>query len=272
MFAKFLAWLKTFFKVTTPLLPPAAAAPIKPAQPTPPPFVSLKKGDTGEFVSKMQTVLRLLGYTVALDGIFGDETETALKAFQKDNHIGQTGVLGPQTYAALDKARVIPQVPTPPASADEIVPDHTYASPNYDPSSRAKIDHIVLHNTEGTVSSAISRFMNSAEQVSAHYIIGRDGKVTKMVQEAYTAWHSGNWVMNHRSIGIEIEAGGGTGTGMTDVQHLRVIDSVKIIMKKYGVGIANILPHRDCVATSCPGSIWPNDDVFSAWKKAHLPN
>jgi N-acetyl-anhydromuramyl-L-alanine amidase AmpD len=259
--AKLWAWLVDFFKPSAPVLPSPTP------QPTSPPVPAiLKKGDEGQAVTNMQTKLVALGYKVEIDGIFGDESEVALKAFQKDNHIGRTGALGPQTYAALMSAKPMPM----PLPNSIIVPDVTLVSPNYSNFREHAVDRIILHNTEGTVASAVGRFMNASEQVSAHYIIGRDGKITKMVQEGYTAWHSGDRSVNHRSIGIEIEAGGGTGTGMTPSQEICVINAVRLLQKNYQISRAGVLPHRDIVATNCPGSIWPTDANFEAWKTAHL--
>ena len=49
---------------------------------------------------------------------------------------------------------------------------------NYTQDARGASDvrWIVIHTTEGTASSALNRFKNPAEEVSAHYLIKRDGK------------------------------------------------------------------------------------------------
>ena len=49
----------------------------------------LKKGDKGEEVKKLQT---LLGVTA--DGDFGNKTDEAVKQFQKDNGLVVDGILG----------------------------------------------------------------------------------------------------------------------------------------------------------------------------------
>lgn len=76
-------------------------------------------------------------------------------------------------------------------------------SPNFndrDPS--VKIDAIVIHTTEGSVEEAIAWFQNPESQVSAHFVIAPDGRVTQMVPLAKRAWHATYY--NHRSIGIEV--------------------------------------------------------------------
>lgn len=82
------------------------------------------------------------------------------------------------------------------------------AKENFGPANRPldeAIDMVIVHDIEGPASSAISIFQDPARQVSTHYIVGRDGKITQMVREHNVGWHAGNRGINHRSIGIETE-------------------------------------------------------------------
>ena len=54
--------------------------------------------------------------------------------------------------------------------------EFTTATGNYD-ESRLPIDTIVIHSTVGTVQSAINRFGTKGTRVSAHYIVGNEGKL-----------------------------------------------------------------------------------------------
>lgn len=68
---------------------------------------TLKRGDVGEEVEKLQTALHELGYDLGkpgIDGKLGPITEKAIKAFQEANGIIANGVVGPDTLAALEKA------------------------------------------------------------------------------------------------------------------------------------------------------------------------
>ena len=65
------------------------------------PTATLKLGDHGNAVKQLQRALRSLGYTTAIDGVFGASTERALIAFQTAHHLSPDGVLGPTTRAAL---------------------------------------------------------------------------------------------------------------------------------------------------------------------------
>lgn len=62
----------------------------------------LKRGSSStQQVKELQAYLIGWGYTVAVDGDFGAKTETALRAFQRDAHIGIDGQAGPVTRAKL---------------------------------------------------------------------------------------------------------------------------------------------------------------------------
>lgn len=68
----------------------------------------LRRGDKGDSVKDLQKKLISLGYPLpkyGADGDFGKETETAVKAFQQDNGLVADGIVGKDTYAALDKAK-----------------------------------------------------------------------------------------------------------------------------------------------------------------------
>ena len=65
---------------------------------------NLHRGDRGEDVRELQNELRKKGYfTVAPDGIFGEITLNAVKAFQKDFVGVIDGIAGPLTREALEK-------------------------------------------------------------------------------------------------------------------------------------------------------------------------
>lgn len=65
------------------------------------PTVVLKKGSTGTGVKWLQWELNEAGYSVTVDGDFGDATYTALVAFQKSAKLTVDGKCGPATRKAL---------------------------------------------------------------------------------------------------------------------------------------------------------------------------
>ena len=65
----------------------------------------LIKGDFGEEVKKLQSNLISLGYScgaAGADGSFGNGTENAVKAFQKDNNLVVDGIFGKASKAKMD--------------------------------------------------------------------------------------------------------------------------------------------------------------------------
>jgi hypothetical protein len=79
----------------------AAAPPPADEQPAPKPAptagaVVVKRGDRGTAVRQVQSALG-----IAVDGVFGAQTEQAVKRFQKRRGIAVDGVVGPDTRDAL---------------------------------------------------------------------------------------------------------------------------------------------------------------------------
>lgn len=77
------------------------------------------------------------------------------------------------------------------------------------------ISLIVLHYTGmESAEAALERLCDEAAEVSCHYLIARDGGVTRLVPEEMRAWHAGHgrWGgrddVNSRSIGIELDNDG----------------------------------------------------------------
>ncbi len=61
----------------------------------------ISNGDRGEDVRTLQTKLQDRGYTANLDGIYGSETEGAVRNLQADQGIAVDGIAGPDTNNAL---------------------------------------------------------------------------------------------------------------------------------------------------------------------------
>lgn len=65
---------------------------------------TLRRGNTGAYVTLLQTKLEYLGYDLGkygIDGDFGSATLAAVKAFQKDHGLEVDGVVGKATWQAL---------------------------------------------------------------------------------------------------------------------------------------------------------------------------
>lgn len=73
-------------------------------------------------------------------------------------------------------------------------------------------DLVVIHYTAmASMAEARARLCDPAHEVSAHWLVGRDGQVEQLVSEGLRAWHAGAGAwggvtdVNSRSIGIELD-------------------------------------------------------------------
>ncbi len=63
---------------------------------------SLRRGSRGDLVTTLQKRLKTWGYyTGNVDGIFGSQTEQAVKYFQRKNGLAVDGIVGPATAKAI---------------------------------------------------------------------------------------------------------------------------------------------------------------------------
>lgn len=89
----------------------------------------LKNGMEGEDVKILQTNLIRLGYDLGrwgADGDFGDMTEMAIKAFQKDKKLKETGVVDEETRKTIEKAMASLDTPISNPKQVEIVGGNCY--------------------------------------------------------------------------------------------------------------------------------------------------
>ncbi len=125
------------------------------------------------------------------------------------------------------------------------------------------IDRVIIHDIEGSYSSAINWFQNPAAKVSAHYVLrSSDGQITQMVREKDVAWHIACW--NNRSIGLEHEGYASQNGWYTDPMYRASAALVRNICNKYGIpkDRTHIVGHNEVSAlTGCtdhtdPGPRW----------------
>ena len=60
-----------------------------------------QRGTKGPLAAAIQAALCEAGHTLDIDGEFGENTENALREYQKKNGLEVDGVVGPATYAKL---------------------------------------------------------------------------------------------------------------------------------------------------------------------------
>ncbi|MGG6432665.1 peptidoglycan-binding domain-containing protein [Anoxybacillus sp. D401a] len=63
---------------------------------------TLREGNRGQAVKDLQLMLKYVGYSVSVDGVYGSETEKYVKDFQKSVGLQADGIAGKNTYNALN--------------------------------------------------------------------------------------------------------------------------------------------------------------------------
>jgi len=144
---------------------------------------------------------------------------------------------------------------------------------------------IVIHISEGTLSSADAWFNNEAANVSAHYCVGRVGEIHQYVSEEDTAYHAGSpvnptWRLlrprvnpNFYTIGIEHE--GRAQDPWDDAQYAASAGLVAEIAERWSIPIDadHIVMHREIRASkTCPGYVFSREKLLSLIRPLDAPN
>lgn len=115
------------------------------------------------------------------------------------------------------------------------------------------IDRIVIHYTATLASArnnAIYFSRNKRQRFSAHYFVDDiTDEIYQSVAEGDTAWHAGNWLMNRRSVGIEVVS---AGEDYSEVEAGKLAWLVQTLMKRYGISEGGVIRHHDVTGKICP--------------------
>ncbi len=132
-------------------------------------------------------------------------------------------------------------------------------SPNCSCRNGASIDKIVLHCTEGSLASAVAEFQKAdGRQVSAHYVIDRNGDIYQMVSDSDRSNHCMG--ANQNSIGIEHVAG--ETDPLTAPQAAASAALIRWLLQQYHIPRTNIFGHDFAPGYSRPGGTSCPDHLF----------
>lgn len=127
-----------------------------------------------------------------------------------------------------------------------------------------KANYVIIHFTaQDSVQQTIRTFTIKSTEVSAHYVIGKDGKVYHMVNDYLRSNHAGvgKWGgvtdMNSISLGIEIDNNGSE--PFTDLQVKSLLQLLAQLKKTYNIPTANFIGHQDFAPKRKPdpGPLFP---------------
>ncbi len=113
-----------------------------------------------------------------------------------------------------------------------------------------KPNFVIIHHTaEGACDSALRIFTMPRTQVSAHYVICKDGTIHHMLNDYLRAWHAGaaKWGnvtdVNSISIGIELDNNGFE--PFSTIQINSLLQLLKKLKKDNNIPAANFIGHAD---------------------------
>jgi N-acetylmuramoyl-L-alanine amidase len=130
-----------------------------------------------------------------------------------------------------------------------------------------KPNFVILHHTaQNSCEQTLKTFTTTSTQVSAHYVICKDGTTHHMLNDYLRAWHGGisKWGnttdINSTSIGIEIDNNGFE--PFTDAQINSLLTLLGALKKTHNIPAANFIGHSDIAPTR---KVDPN--VHFPWKR-----
>lgn len=140
-----------------------------------------------------------------------------------------------------DLANTIRQTPVNPAGQEFVgTTNFGLRKPNY----------VIIHHTaQNSTEQTLKTFTIPKTQVSAHYVIGRDGVVYHMLNDYLRAWHGGvaKWGnatdINSSSIGIELDNNGFEPFAQPQISSLLTV--LANLKKTHAIPEANFIGHSD---------------------------
>lgn len=155
-------------------------------------------------------------------------------------------------YAATNKAykrevkslsAVLKAEPAP----DSLPPAYWAGTTNF---GLRKPNYVIIHHTaQGSCEQTLATFTRQASQVSAHYVICKNGTVHHMLNDYLRAWHAGasqwggNTDINSSSIGIEIDNNGAE--PFTEAQITSLLRLLGRLKKDYAIPAPHFIGHSD---------------------------
>jgi len=129
-----------------------------------------------------------------------------------------------------------------------------------------KPNYVIIHFTaQDSVQQTLQTFTIVKTQVSAHYVVGKDGKIYHMLNDYLRAWQAGlsKWSsitdMNSCSIGIELDNNGNEPFAPAQIKSL--LSLLAYLKKTYNIPTANFIGHQDIAPLRKP-----DPGPFFPWK------
>ncbi len=175
---------------------------------------------------------------------------------------------------AKDLAATLMKQPLQVVANDSVkVPEYWAGTVNFN---MRKPNFVILHHTaQDSCGQTLRTFTLTRTQVSAHYVICKDGTISQMLNDYLRAWHGGvsRWGnvtdINSVSIGIEIDNNGFD--PFTTEQINSLLSLLGTLKASYNIPAANFIGHADIAPTrkNDPSVLFPwktlADKGFGVW-------
>ena len=181
-----------------------------------------------------------------------------------------------KVYAKQSKlfAKKIKDAPVNSITADSLkMPAYNAYTTNF---GMRKPNIVVIHYTaQNSCEQTLQTFTKPATQVSAHYVICKDGTLNHMLNDYLRAWHAGagkwgnNTDVNSSSIGIEIDNNGID--SFSNAQINTLLGVLSFVKKEYNIPTENFIGHSDVAPARKidPGILFPwkalSEKGFGLW-------
>lgn len=239
--------------------------------------MTIQRGTRGDKVKAIQQVLG-----IEVDGIYGIQTENAVKDFQRTHGLVADGIVGERTWAKLFYDDGVGEI--------EITKSYIYTHITYLPN--RPIKYIAIHYTagnssrKGTAMSTRNVFLNRA--ASADFVVDDDTIVQINPDlKNYYCWSVGDRknsgsgggrlngkATNKNTISIEICSNIRKGWSVAYANHggwyftddslANARSLVRYLMMKFGIGKENVVRHYDVTGKLCPGIMgWNNAKIYA---------
>ena len=232
----------------------------------------LKKGSKGNEVKELQRAL----HVSPQDGIFGQKTEDAVKAFQRSKSLVADGIVGSKTWSLLFQNE-----------EESIAITKAYINTHITRLGNRQIKYIAVHYTAGSTSkkgtALNTRNVFLKRSASADFVVD-DGSIVQVNPDLknYYCWSVGDKknvysnggrlygiATNKNTVSIEICSNLKKGASASYANHVgwyftdasldNALKLIRYLMKKYGVQKSNVVRHYDITGKLCPGIVGWND-------------
>lgn len=162
-------------------------------------------------------------------------------------------------------AKTLRQYPLEPITSDSVkAPQYFVGTTNFN---LRKPNFVIIHHTaQNSCEQTLRTFTLARTQVSAHYVICKDGTLHHMLNDYLRAWHGGisKWGnltdINSSSIGIELDNNGFE--PFTEPQIKSLLSLLNRLKTRHNIPAANFIGHSDIAPTR---KVDPN--IYFPWKQ-----